>query len=112
MDTVSNLNQLDVPNDNHINRPKPISHLQNDQFKATRIVSFIIGNIKFVNFYNFVFFLKWNEVLHAFYIGIELKKHRRQMKIYYDCFTASEAITWLKSYLRSNSNFNVNKITR
>ncbi|KAI7696077.1 hypothetical protein SSS_08129 [Sarcoptes scabiei] len=34
------------------------------------------------------------------------------MKTFHDCFTASEAITWLKSYLQNHSRFCHNKITR
>ncbi|KAH9412549.1 Domain found in Dishevelled, Egl-10, and Pleckstrin (DEP), partial [Dermatophagoides pteronyssinus] len=71
------------------------SSSSNDQFKATKM---------------------WNDVLQAFYLGIELKKHRRQMKLYQDCFTATDAITWLKQYLNNQQQqqqrFNDNKITR
>lgn len=56
----------------------------------------------------------WNEILQAFYLGIKLGKHRRNMKTYHDCFVATEAVNWLKNYLRQCEHFqnNGNKVTR
>lgn len=49
MDTISSIDQFSGIN-NHINRPK-----QDEQFKATKIVSFVIVNAKFILifFHNF-----------------------------------------------------------
>ncbi|XP_055953824.1 DEP domain-containing protein 1B-like isoform X2 [Argiope bruennichi] len=47
----------------------------------------------------------WNEVISAFQSGMPVKKHRRRMQTYNNCFTASEAVTWLHCYLMNNPNF-------
>ncbi|GBM04504.1 DEP domain-containing protein 1A [Araneus ventricosus] len=47
----------------------------------------------------------WNEVISAFQSGMPLKKHRRRMQTYNNCFAASEAVTWLHCYLMNNPNF-------
>ncbi|XP_042905382.1 DEP domain-containing protein 1A isoform X1 [Parasteatoda tepidariorum] len=53
----------------------------------------------------------WNEVIAAFKAGMPLKRHRRRMQSYVDCFTASEAVTWLHCFLLNNPNFGPN-VTR
>ncbi|XP_035221966.1 DEP domain-containing protein 1B-like isoform X2 [Stegodyphus dumicola] len=47
----------------------------------------------------------WNEVILAFRSGMPVKKHRHRIHTYSDCFTASEAVTWLHCYLLNNPNF-------
>ncbi|CAL1280048.1 unnamed protein product [Larinioides sclopetarius] len=47
----------------------------------------------------------WNEVISAFQSGMPVKKHRRRMQTYNNCFAASEAVTWLHCYLMNNPNF-------
>ncbi|GIY81263.1 DEP domain-containing protein 1A [Caerostris extrusa] len=47
----------------------------------------------------------WNEVIAAFQSGMPVKKHRRRIQTYNNCFTASEAVTWLHCYLMNNPNF-------
>ena len=54
---------------------------------------------------------QWNEVICAFRTGVPAVRHRRYMKTYEDCFTASEAVDWLHSYLKSNCNF-ASEVTR
>ncbi|XP_054162437.1 DEP domain-containing protein 1A-like [Oppia nitens] len=54
----------------------------------------------------------WNQVLHSFYIGIQLKKHRKHMKSHYNCFVANEAVNWIHSYLQMCSHFDGQQITR
>ncbi|XP_017494092.1 PREDICTED: DEP domain-containing protein 1A-like, partial [Rhagoletis zephyria] len=92
MAATSRLNTLAEQNNNTIApRVNSNSGAPNEQFKATRI---------------------WNEILQAFYLGIELKKHSRTMKTYHDCFTASQAVDWLKNYLRECEHFRDRKVTR
>lgn len=50
--------------------------------------------------------------MQAFYLGVELKKHSRSMKTYHDCFTASQAVDFLKNYLRECDHFKDRKVTR
>jgi hypothetical protein len=60
-----------------------------------------------------VFFNKWNEIVDAFQTNIPLKRHRKNLRSYSNCFTAAEAIDWLFEYLKANPNFKSNKtITR
>ncbi|XP_054716317.1 DEP domain-containing protein 1A-like isoform X2 [Uloborus diversus] len=47
----------------------------------------------------------WNEVITAFQSGMPLKKHRRLMNCYDNCFMASDGVTWLHCYLLNNPNF-------
>ncbi|GFS90368.1 DEP domain-containing protein 1A [Nephila pilipes] len=53
----------------------------------------------------------WNEVIAAFQSGMPVKKHRRRIQTYHNCFTASEAVTWLHCYLMNNPNFGLD-VTR
>ncbi|GFR14477.1 DEP domain-containing protein 1A [Trichonephila clavata] len=47
----------------------------------------------------------WNEVIAAFQSGMPVKKHRHRIQTYHNCFTSSEAVTWLHCYLMNNPNF-------
>lgn len=53
----------------------------------------------------------WNEIICAFRSGLPSKKHRRRMVTYTECFTATEAVTWLHCYLMNNPNFGLD-VTR
>ncbi|XP_062582034.1 DEP domain-containing protein 1B-like [Saccostrea cucullata] len=53
----------------------------------------------------------WNEVICAFRQGVPAGRHRRYMKTYEKCFTATEAVDWLHNYLKSNCNF-ASEVTR
>ncbi|GFT59559.1 DEP domain-containing protein 1A [Trichonephila clavipes] len=54
---------------------------------------------------------QWNEVIAAFQSGMPVKKHRRRIQTYHNCFTSSEAVTWLHCYLMNNPNFG-SEVTR
>lgn len=45
-------------------------------------------------------------------MGIEMKHHKRKLKIYYDCFVASEAVSWLKNHLKDCDHLSGTKVTR
>ncbi|CAF0977052.1 unnamed protein product [Brachionus calyciflorus] len=62
-----------------------------DQFKSTR---------------------KWNEILDFFFLNMPLKRHWKNFRTFNDCFTASEAIEWIYSFLKSSPNFQHLNITR
>ncbi|KAJ6657218.1 hypothetical protein lerEdw1_002585 [Lerista edwardsae] len=47
----------------------------------------------------------WNEVTKYFRAEMPRRKHRQHFKKYGNCFTATEAISWLHELLRNNSNF-------
>lgn len=47
----------------------------------------------------------WNEVILAFRTGMPLKRHRRRMRNYDNCFTGSDCASWLNCYLKNNPNF-------
>ncbi|XP_049781942.1 DEP domain-containing protein 1A-like [Schistocerca cancellata] len=47
----------------------------------------------------------WSEMVHIFCTGVPLKKHRRHIKVYENCFTASEAVSWFHKVLQRNQNF-------
>ena len=47
----------------------------------------------------------WNSIVRSLHSGIPLKRHRRHMRTYDDCFTANEAIDWLHKHLKRNPNF-------
>ncbi|XP_022243502.1 DEP domain-containing protein 1A-like isoform X2 [Limulus polyphemus] len=47
----------------------------------------------------------WNQIISDFRCGMPLKRHRHYMRIYENCFTASEAVDWLLVYLRHSPNF-------
>ncbi|XP_067122366.1 DEP domain-containing protein 1A-like isoform X1 [Centruroides vittatus] len=47
----------------------------------------------------------WNEVVVAFRSGMPLRKHRRHMRSFENCFSASEAVDWLHNFLRRNHSF-------
>ncbi|KAJ9582988.1 hypothetical protein L9F63_022673 [Diploptera punctata] len=44
----------------------------------------------------------WNEMVELFRSGIPLKKHRRHIKIYENCFTGQEAANWFQTVLKNN----------
>lgn len=44
-------------------------------------------------------------MVQIFRTGIPLKRHRRHIKTYENCFTGSEAVTWLLRTLKRNPNF-------
>ncbi|GLH12903.1 Uncharacterized protein GBIM_17561 [Gryllus bimaculatus] len=46
----------------------------------------------------------WNEMLHTFKHGMPLRRHRRHMKVYENCFSGAEAIQWLQLALKDNPN--------
>ena len=47
----------------------------------------------------------WNTIVRSLHDGIPLKKHRKNLRSYEDCFTANEAIEWLQRQLQQNPNF-------
>ena len=47
----------------------------------------------------------WNSIVRSLHDGIPLKKHRKHLRTYEDCFTANEAIEWLHHQLQKNPNF-------
>jgi hypothetical protein len=47
-------------------------------------------------------FFQWNEMVETFQNGIPLKRHRRHIKVYDNCFTGQEAINWFQSILQNN----------
>lgn len=47
----------------------------------------------------------WNDVIRTFRTSIPVGRHRRHMRNYENCFTATEAIDWLFSYLGKNPEF-------
>lgn len=53
----------------------------------------------------------WNEVVRSFRTHMCCKKHRRLMRTYNDCFTASSAIDVLFAILKANEHF-FGKVTR
>ncbi|CAG2162927.1 unnamed protein product [Oppiella nova] len=57
-------------------------------------------------------FLKWNQVLHSFYIGITPKKHRKHMRTHYNCFVATDAVDWILNYLQFSPHFTGQQISR
>ncbi|CAG2162925.1 unnamed protein product [Oppiella nova] len=57
-------------------------------------------------------FLKWNQVLHSFYIGITPKKHRKHMRTHYNCFVATDAVDWILNYLQFSPHFAGQQISR
>ncbi|XP_021939374.1 DEP domain-containing protein 1A-like isoform X1 [Zootermopsis nevadensis] len=44
----------------------------------------------------------WNEMVETFRNGIPLKRHRRHIKVYDNCFTGQEAVNWFQSVLQNN----------
>ena len=53
----------------------------------------------------------WNEIIQLFSQGMPRRRHRRHLKLYNDCFTASEAIDFLHVLLKQNHNIG-NEVTR
>ncbi|KAL5015876.1 hypothetical protein ScPMuIL_005465 [Solemya velum] len=47
----------------------------------------------------------WNEITEAFRAGVPRGRHRRYMRTYEDCFSASNATDWLHDYLKNSPNF-------
>ncbi|GAB6022115.1 DEP domain containing [Chamberlinius hualienensis] len=47
----------------------------------------------------------WNEIVNGFCTGMPLKRHRRQLRQYSDCFTARDGVDWLHQFLQQNPNF-------
>ena len=47
----------------------------------------------------------WNSIVRSLHDGFPLKKHRKHLRTYEDCFTANEAIEWLHRQLQKNPNF-------
>ncbi|XP_006816189.1 DEP domain-containing protein 1B-like isoform X2 [Saccoglossus kowalevskii] len=47
----------------------------------------------------------WNDLIQVFRSGMPLKKHRWRVRLYDNCFTASDAVDWLHDHLRANINF-------
>ena len=50
-------------------------------------------------------FVQWNELLRAFRHDMPVRRHRRHMRSYDDCFSAAEAVSWLLEHLRNNPNY-------
>ncbi|XP_069693031.1 DEP domain-containing protein 1A-like isoform X2 [Periplaneta americana] len=44
----------------------------------------------------------WNDMVETFREGIPLKKHRRHIKVYENCFTGQEAVNWFQTALQNN----------
>lgn len=53
----------------------------------------------------FAFLFQWNEIIYTFCSELPRGKHRRHIRQYNNCFSGSEAVTWLQLYLKSNHNF-------
>ena len=53
----------------------------------------------------------WNETVEAFHEGMPRKRHMRQLKFHYNCFTAKNATDCLLDILRSNPTLK-NEVTR
>jgi uncharacterized Ntn-hydrolase superfamily protein len=49
-----------------------------------------------------LFFLQWNEMVETFQNGIPLRRHRRHIKVYDNCFTGQEAVNWFQSVLQNH----------
>ncbi|XP_014663453.1 PREDICTED: uncharacterized protein LOC106806114 [Priapulus caudatus] len=47
----------------------------------------------------------WNDVVRSFRASMPLKKHRRSMRYYDNCFTPSDAVEWLHGHLQENPIF-------
>ena len=47
----------------------------------------------------------WNSIVRNVQQGLPLKRHRRQLRTYENCFTAVEAVEWLHKHLKKNPNF-------
>lgn len=54
----------------------------------------------------------WNEVVYAFCVGIPLKKHRKHLKSYDDCFVAKYAVDWVHHYLIVSRYFSRHQVSR
>ena len=66
-----------------------------------------LENVSFGLYIDFFFLLglKWNEAIRTFNNGVPRKRHWRQLRQYENCFTASEAVSWLHLQLKVNPHF-------
>jgi hypothetical protein len=47
----------------------------------------------------------WNSIVRTLHDGMPLKRHRKHIRTYEECFSANEAIDWLNRQLKKNPNF-------
>ena len=71
----------------YANFRKPVS----DKFKSTQI---------------------WNELVYAFCVGMQAKRHRKKFKYYDDCFAAKTAVDWLHHHLVQTDHFKKHQVSR
>jgi len=49
----------------------------------------------------------WNDIITNFRSGMPVKRHRKGLKTYDNCFRSSDAVEWLHKNLQTNNNFGV-----
>ncbi|XP_042191444.1 DEP domain-containing protein 4 isoform X2 [Callorhinchus milii] len=54
----------------------------------------------------------WNNIIHALQTQVEVKRHRRFLRTYSDCFSGSDAVDVVLSHLMQNVYFSNNDISR
>ncbi|XP_015785176.1 DEP domain-containing protein 1B-like isoform X2 [Tetranychus urticae] len=54
----------------------------------------------------------WNQIIYDFSTGISLKRHRRHLKAYENCFVACKAVDWLYDYLAVHKKSENKEISR
>jgi len=47
----------------------------------------------------------WNDIIRNFRSGMPIKKHKKNLRTYDNCFSSTEAIDWLQKDLQNNPNF-------
>ncbi|XP_009077424.1 PREDICTED: DEP domain-containing protein 4, partial [Acanthisitta chloris] len=54
----------------------------------------------------------WNNIIHALHSQVEIKRHRQHLKTYKNCFTGSNAVDVVLSYLMQSMYLSCNDISR
>ncbi|KAI1278092.1 DEP domain-containing protein 1A [Halotydeus destructor] len=54
----------------------------------------------------------WNELVYAFCYGVPVRKHRKHLKYYDDCFLAKDSVDWIHHYLMASPYFENQEIER